>query len=357
MQKKIIAIAVAAALAAPVAAMADASVYGQVNLSYDRVTDGANGKGTANEMNSNTSRLGVKASEDLGNGMSVVAQAEGTLAADNGGMGGKATAGSVNQIFDRNTYLGLSSNDMGTLILGQYDTPYKISTRKLDLFADGIADNRGSAALGTSKMLMGMGHDTTLSNMLAYVSPAFNGVTIAAATVFGAEAYNSTMADKGSATSLAAMYTMDNIYATVAYQTVKAGSAGTGDLAAGAFGTVASGDKNTAMKVGVGFSQDQITVNAIVEQTKLALVAGDTKHTNIYLGGKFAVSSTDAAKLAYTKIGDSSGNKDGGTQISLGYDHSMSKMTTVYALYTKVSPSASGATSPNAISVGVRHSF
>ena len=54
MQKKIIALAIASALTAPALAFADATVYGQANLSVDRVNDGNTNGTTTNQLNSNT---------------------------------------------------------------------------------------------------------------------------------------------------------------------------------------------------------------------------------------------------------------------------------------------------------------
>jgi len=127
---------------------------------------------------------------------------------------------------------------------------------------------------------------------------------------------------------------------------------------------------------------DAITVNAIIEMPSYttAAVVGtpsvETKNTNIYLGGKFALSSTDAVKAAFTKrgaskVGSVSGT-DGATQLSIGYDHSMSKATSVYASYTKttgdtgyssLTPAATAAYTaslgqdPSVISFGMKHSF
>ena len=354
MQKKIIALAIAAALATPALALAEASVYGQVNLSVDMVNDGNTISSSTNQLNSNTSRLGLKGSEDLGGGgMNAIWQVEGTLKPDTG----------ASVLFDRNNFLGLSSASMGTVMVGHIDTPYKTSTRRLDLFGDGIADNRGNKSTGAwnSGTMMGGGHDVGVSNALNYVSPSFSGVTIAFSTVFGAETAAANT-NKGSLISLAGMFEQGGIYGTVALQTVKAGSAGTSDLAAGtnAFGLAAVDDKATAFKVGGSFSTDVFAVNAVVEKIKntIAATGAETSGTNLYVGAKFNIGS-DAVKAAITKRGSTAkapaANNDA-TQLSVGYDHSMSKATTVYALYTKVTASGIAA-DPSALSVGMRHSF
>jgi predicted porin len=365
-QKKIIALAITSALATPALALADATIYGQTNLSVDMVNNGANTNGTtANKLDSNTSRLGVKGSEDLGGGMSMTYQAEGTLLPDSKVVtyGGTTTSAFA---FDRDTFIGLGSASMGTLMAGQHDSPYKMATRRLDVFGDGIADNRGDQSSGKgssstilgpfSGTMMGGGHDARLGNVLAYVSPNLNGVTIAAATVFGAEAVVNSTQTKGSAMSLAGMYEQGPIYVALAYDTITYGSAATGDLAPAT--GYAANDKSTATKLGGSYTTDQFGVNLVLEKISNTIApAASADHNNMYLAGKFNISSSDAVKLAYTKIGDVTGTTSGAKQTTLGYDHSMSKVTTVYALYSKLSPDTSGAASPSVLSLGVKHSF
>ena len=353
MQKKIIALAIAAALAAPALALAEATVYGQANMSVDMVNDGNATSASTNQLNSNTSRLGLKGSEDVGGGLSAIWQMEALVGLDTG-------ATTTGQLFSRNTFVGMSSAAMGTVIVGRNDTPYKTATRRLDLFGDGIADNRGNQSTGTfaSGTMMGGGHDTRVSNALQYNSMNMGGFTIAASTVFGAETAAASTT-KGTLISLAGMFEQGPIYATVAMQTVKAGSAA-GDLAAGAnaFGLGAVDDKATAFKVGGSFSTDVFAVNAVVEKVKktVAVTAVETSGTNLYLGGKFNIGS-DAVKAAYTKRGATTNAVNDATQLSVGYDHSMSKATTVYALYTKKTDNTVGNPDPSALSVGMRHSF
>jgi predicted porin len=360
MQKKIIALAIASALTAPALAFADATVFGTANLSVDRVNDGNANSSSANQLNSNTTVLGVKGAEDLGNGMSAIWQMAGTVDLDN----------SNNRpfTFDKETFVGMSSASMGTLLAGRHDTPYKMATRNLDLFDGNIADNRGnqstSPTFGNANM-MGAGHDATLSNTLLYLSPSMSGFSVAAATVFGAESAGAN-ASKGSLYSLAGMYAQGPIYATLAYDTIKFGSAGTGALGAGGTSVLGAGgtngavdDKATAFKVGGSYTMDAFMADAVIERiTNTTAIGGvESKGTNLYLGGKFNVSSTDAVKAAITKRGSTTGATNDAKQYSVGYDHDMSKMTTVYALYTKLTDNTAGAADPSALSVGIRHGF
>ncbi|MFP4684162.1 MAG: porin, partial [Ectothiorhodospira sp.] len=66
MKKTVLAIAVAAAVGVPAAAVADTTLYGRMNLSLDFVD---NDEDSSHQLASNSSRLGVRGSEDLGMGL------------------------------------------------------------------------------------------------------------------------------------------------------------------------------------------------------------------------------------------------------------------------------------------------
>ncbi|MDX8385355.1 MAG: porin [Gallionella sp.] len=366
MQKKIIALAVASALAIPAAAMAEVTVYGQMNMAYEVVDNGDDTTaptpvGTTapsrNTVSSNKSRLGFKGTEDLGNGMTVLWQMEGQVNGDDG----------TNKLFTRNTFVGLSS-EYGTAVWGNHDTPYKMASGKTNVFKDTVADNR---------TIMGGGiHETRLSDVAAYISPDFNGFSFAAAyagkTDNGLGATGSTVA---SATSISANYARDNYTVAVATQTI----AQLDKITPGNEGDI------TATKLVGTYSMDAFTVGLVYEMlsnTVDATVAGrKTESDNVYLSAKYMVSDKGAVKLGYTtagegKTGGVTNKGAGASQVAIGYSHKLGDNTSVYALYTTVAndtaanygigkrgSSAGFATTanldddPNAIAIGMRMSF
>src|SRR5664279_1950936 len=141
MQKKLIALAIASAISAPVFAdNANFTFYGAADVSYDMVNTGdgvtaANGlvpvQGvTKRVVSSNVSKFGFKGAEDLGDGLAAVWQIEQQINFDDA---------AKNTFASRNTFAGLKSDSMGTVLFGIHDTPYKIATRGLDVFGDSIA--------------------------------------------------------------------------------------------------------------------------------------------------------------------------------------------------------------------------
>src|SRR5688572_6626849 len=167
MNKKLIALAIASAFAAPGVALAQGSsvtIYGTFNVDFENVErDDSSSPGTTpntmvpaasitgidfksrNRVTSNSSNVGFRGTEDLGNGLKGIFQVESSLNIDTGGgnLGG------------RNTHIGLSG-PWGTVFYGQWDTPYKFVTIRQDVwYATGIASNNliiGNPGFGVSSL-------------------------------------------------------------------------------------------------------------------------------------------------------------------------------------------------------------
>jgi len=213
MKKKIIVAAVAAAMVAPMAAMADATVYGKIRVAtqyHDRDATNADAWGLVDH----SSRLGIKGSEDLGNGLKAVYKMEFGV---NVGEGyGKSSFWS-----QRNSYVGLAGG-WGTFLVGKHDTPFKISSGKLDFFADTAADYDGSS-LGVAGSGKGVGlfHSLRVDGAIAYISPSMAGFTVAGAIVqTNVKGGFEDADDFMSAYSLAAMYSNGPFFGSLAYENI-----------------------------------------------------------------------------------------------------------------------------------------
>ena len=119
MNKKIIAIAIASAMAAPVA-MADTSVYGRAQIELGDFGAGTAASKTTLKDNKNT-RFGIKFSEDLGNGMKALGQFEFGLDLLDGQVKTNKSG-----IYARNSAVGLSGS-FGKVMMGTVKQPYKYS--------------------------------------------------------------------------------------------------------------------------------------------------------------------------------------------------------------------------------------
>ena len=369
MNKSLIALAVAGVFASS-AALADVSIYGQANVSYDVIQNSVNRDSSG--VGSNASRIGFKGSEDLGGGLSAIWQVENQIAIG-AGQGGTDSPGSDSRLAFRDTFAGLKFDQAGTLRLGRFATPYQVSTRNMDMFQYTIADNRS---------LMGIGHDVRTSNSVGFNTLNYSGFSLAGSyfgdqggTAPGKNSFlspNNGLNHTNEGASLAAMFGNDQtpFYGSLAYQTV---SNGPGQLDLPSFG--AAGFSTKAWKGAVGYATTLFALNAVYEKINNKIGSGDSKAW--YLSGKYNLSSADALKLAYADVDGNAGNASntGAKQYTFGYDHKMSARSTLYALYTKlkndgnanyqlgwnsegtsISNTALGGKA-DAFSVGMKHSF
>jgi predicted porin len=152
--------------------------------------------GIGGSVNDRANRIGVKGSEDLGNGLKAVYQVEFGVSLADG-----------SSISQRNSFVGLAG-DWGTFLVGRHDTPLKISTGKLDLFSDTMADYNGTVGF----------HDVRAPRVMAYISPSFSGLSFMAAAHAGTGGNNVNDDSLASAYSLALIYKNGPWYGSAAYE-------------------------------------------------------------------------------------------------------------------------------------------
>jgi len=354
MNKKLLTLAVAASMAAPVAAMADAVLYGKLHMSIDYadIEDGyegwgLNGGGSLPGVG-RANRIGVKGSEDLGNGLKAIYQVEFSVEMTEEGSA-DADSGSADGVGMRNSFLGLAG-DWGTVLVGRHDSPMKMSTGKLDLFGDTLADMNGTVGFD----------DKRLDNVIAYISPNFSGFQLSAAThVGGGSTVSTSTGENLNADSLAEGYSLAGIYkngpfyASLAYES----------LGNELFMSTAQSeadlidDDYNKWRLGLGLLDwNGFTLTGIYENQDL-LDEADADLWQIQAGYSFGnnmvkamygVSSTD-----YDIAGVDEQDRD---TWALAFDHSFSKRTSAYVLYTQVDDDVD-AEDWSGFSFGMIHSF
>jgi len=167
MNKNLIAIAIASALAFPISGAAEVKIIGQaqleiVNSSGDTdegltLDDGAKGDSIGSL---NASALGITGYHDLGNGMTGLYKINFNIQADDGSGFG-----------DRDQYIGLKG-DSGTVLLGRMNTPYKASTVSYDPFLATFMQARGSNGMGDG----GVALYSYADNVIAYANKFGNAI-------------------------------------------------------------------------------------------------------------------------------------------------------------------------------------
>ena len=337
MKKNVIALAVAAALVAPLAAQAEVKVSGVLQAELQSVTadktlrtatwtttTGPSGSTVTNTYsfgvqdgmfleNGNRGKIEFSAKEDLGNGLTAIAKY---------GMNATATTAKGTGVSQRDAYVGLSGS-FGTVLAGTMTNPYKGSTVSWDPFLETGAQARGNN--GMSDL-----HNGYTANALAYANKfGMANVKLAYAVDESVDANNST---NGDATIVASLnMPVGPVEVAVAYL----------DNAAADEGTATKiGVKYTAGAMGVAFQYETLGAGvqdslAGLSNAAMAALGGAAKdgQTNMYINGTYTAGANTFA-VAY---GQETWSMKGGdadlTHMTVGMVHSFSKNTKAYAAY------------------------
>jgi predicted porin len=174
MNKKLLAVAVVGALASPLAFAQNVTLYGGIDVGLQRADSGQEGaKMFVQSGQWYTSRLGLKASDDIGPGLSAILVMEHGLAAD---------TGAADAVFwQRQVYGGLDSKQWGALTIGrQYTHMHNQSAGTGSLLA-----TTGAGTLSWS------GHTVRASNAVKYSSANYGGFNFGLLYGFGEQAATS----------------------------------------------------------------------------------------------------------------------------------------------------------------------
>ena len=265
---------------------ADVEVYGKANLSLQSSDEG---EGSFTEVKSNASRIGLKGSHDLGDGLTVLYKAEFQVDLD-----GDSDSG--DSITDRNQYVGLAGS-FGEVLLGKNDTMLKQSQGKVDLFSDLNGDIK-SLWKGENRM----------ADTLSYKSPKFSDFQVGVTYI----AEDAVDADDG--VSVAVFYgdaklKKTNIFASVAVDSDVKGYDITRATVQGKVSGVVLG----------AMLQTQEAIDGSNEMDGF-MVSAKYKMDKVTFKGQY--------QAADFKDGD---DKSG---ITVGADYSLAKSTKLYTFYT-----------------------
>lgn len=298
--KKQLSVAIAGLMLAPAFVQADPTLYGKANVTYASTkseTDGQESE-SVEELASNASRIGVKGSEEIGEGLKGIYQAEFEIYFDDGSSDGKTFK-------QRNIFVGIEGG-FGTVIAGHFDTPLKQAQKKVDLFNDLYGDIKNSITI----------NDNRESNSIMYSTPNLSGFRL------HADLISSEDADNSNGTSLAATYENGGFYAALAY-----------DLDVEYEDVVVDGETveqndSSAVRAVIQYSFGDFQLGLLGEEyeniakEKNSGVLGSVKYTigDYALKGQFGQSDIKAEDT---------------TTLSLGVDYKLSKASKLFAFYTQ----------------------
>lgn len=336
MNKKLMAVAVAGALAAPAMAFAQAStvqIYGLLNAEYGFVsqpnTPANASRESADGFQSGASRIGFKGEEKLGSGMSAWFQCESDIRFLSGST---RTSGSW---CDRNSAIGLKGG-FGNFFLGTWDTPIKQAVAKTRMLNE-------TGYLGAQHLLLsGSEFDGSLrvAHSINYVTPTMGGFTARAQITSTNAAYNAldNANVKGRILGLGADFSNGPLVIAAGWEKADDNRASVVSSAAGA--------KDTSWALGATYSFGKIKGGLTYTNQKGEAGATELKRTAWNLALDWQITGPGMVRFGYTQASDYKGNAGsadtGAKQWQIGYNHSLSKRTTAGLAYVKVDNDSRG---------------
>ncbi len=291
MKKSLLTIAAAATMIAPAIVMADATLYGNVHVSINDFDSAPE-----LDMTINTSAIGVKGSEALGDGLKAIYKAEFQLDSAEGGFNGGATGDALTQ---RDTFVGLKGG-MGTVKFGTYSSNYKQLGGKVDPLYRTRLEARGF--LSTQNAMLHGGRGITRgrsTNTLQYTSPKMGGAQLV---------LNTTISGAAEETSgIGIRWSNKNVLAFVDH---------------------IKNDDADSTKIGGRYKTKAFSVGA---QFEMADDGAGAEVDRIFLSGMYNINKNNAVILTAGQI--DADTADNATGIALAYNHKLSKMTNVYIGY------------------------
>lgn len=343
-----------------VQAQTGVQVYGRLNASAERMqasTVAEGSRATVSRLANNRSVLGLRGSEELGGGLQVLYQIEGTVSLDTGAGG----------IANRDTRIGLYGR-LGTLFAGHWSTAYQSATSSLDPFY--VTTAAYSSIIGNGSAASTDHDDDTFSfdrrqaNSVHYWTPSWGGAQLRL-THGLSESRNG--GAKPSLSAVAGIFENGPWYFTLAHEIHR--------------NYQSPGRDDTGTKLGLAYRFGNVRAAGVVERLEYDTMTGKLRRNAWYLslthqmgvhglraslGRATAGSGSSTSTLGYVRAGPDTG----ATHVTVGYEYALSKRTALHASLTHLDnerngvhdfglnqlDAAAGATLRGA-TLGLRHAF
>lgn len=329
MNRKLLALAVGAAFALPMAAQAAPTIYGKLDVSVENL-DGdqfdfvvpprGTTKVDVTSMETNASRLGIRGEEKLTSNFSAIYQVEYGITVDGDSLNSSDLAA-------RDRFLGLQNSQFGSLKLGRMDTPLKDAEGKVDLFNDSRLD-MGNVFAGQNRV----------NNSIAYATPKIADAVTARVTLITEEQ------SSGSGVSASVAYEANGLYLAAAMDNNVDGDADAGLLNDGnsLYATYSLGPVPTlplpayeldTVRLVASYGNDTFQVGGLYQQSEVQGTGVQPEQTGLLVSGSFTMDKL-TFKLQYGASESEQGPAKGGeiTQLSAGVDYRWTQATKLYAL-------------------------
>jgi predicted porin len=360
MNKKLVALAVAGALGAPLAAQAqtaNVTMYGSIRAGL--ISTKADGASRVNSIDNNSSRWGVRGTESLGGGLNALFQYEAGITTDN--VGGQTLS-------TREAWVGLNGG-FGEVKLGAGLTPYDDVMGLNHNSYIGQLNNINAVYFGNGfvnyNVCTGTAFDARYGNSLSYSSPKLGPVTVRTQYAFLNE---TSVGRKCNGWDTALIGGFGPITAGLAYSkhnnfNGQAPSATNGGAiphdadnwiltVKGSFGLI---DANAGLEESKYKGDNGLIGSAKLRGIVVGVGAnfGPTKVGVDYTQRNNGIGTVKSAAGAITAL--ASNTKGGGKLATLYVNHALSKRTTGYFWIAQDKPEAGSKT--NQIAVSLKHNF
>ena len=334
MNKKLIAVAVAAGLALPMVSahavdVADKKleVYGKLHVSLSN-NDYLGSEFDNYLLESNASRLGFKGAIPLDADFTGTYKFESEIDVDSG-----------NTAFaTRNTYLGLKGS-FGEVRLGQHDSPLKMTQGKFDQFGDTVGDLKnagdqdGENRNKNSITYLGKFGDLGVNVQLVPSEGNGTDADVADSSTAGGQGLADT-------TSVGVSYKAGPVYVAIGQDSYDK------KLSAGS-------TENSLTRLVVTYKLNSMQFGLLAQSGVEKASASADKEDWLGLSFNMKVGSNNKIKAQYITVKDKAASSLKGTQLSVGFDHKLGKKGTVYALYNTITEKNAATTKDNTnVSVG-----
>lgn len=349
MNKKVMALAVAGALAAPAAALAQVQIGGSLTiLWYSHDPDNDSARSSGDILEPSEPELYVRAAEKLGGGVTAWFQCSSSL---DGFIGG---ANSAEGLCARNSGFGFQGS-FGNFFLGNWDTPSKLVQNRLRGWFSGT-----NSLVGGSMRLLANGSQSGATNNGAsfyrrqantanYHSPNWGGFTFAAA--FSANNESTGIPDSSGLTprlfGINGQYASGPFYVGLAYEKHDdynpAGATATVGYTGGSDDnmTVVLGFRMAGFNVRAGYLKNDYETNplagAATVETDGFAVAADWNIQGPHTVRAIYSTVDDVEGTAGQSVGSYTvGNATGADHFTVAYSYAVSKRTEISGAYGQI---------------------
>jgi len=266
----------------------------------------------------NGSRLGLRGSEDLGDGLSAIFTLEGGYDMTNGmqGQGGR--------LWGRQAFVGLKSKELGTLAIGRI-APFSSGTGSFDMIGDidPFLTSYGIAGVGST---LSSADSLRADNSVLYMSPTWGGWRFGAAYSFNADGEQSfDHRLNQTVTSLGLQYASGPLTAVLTFDSFHN----------------PDGKDERHYQLGAAYDFEVVKLYAALgyESHQFAAdfnVTGTSNGANARIwmvGASVPVGQAGTVRVSYqSRNGQRVGNDERDRSVaSLGYEYNLSKRTILYA--------------------------